>query len=145
MPELTNKVELLFKLGKAMSDYGQMLNDVTKYLKSVLADTDVELFRVMQEAASGADGWSLNRQDNEYAAKRRAMISVLNDLNDAARRYEAIKERLIHLIENKSANGDCQKARASLERLAEALESYYGVQLLEIAVDDDDHNNQKTL
>lgn len=144
MPRLINNASKLIKLGEAMSDYGQMLDAATRGIKRILEDTDAELLRAMREAADGTDGWNLNPQENEYIAKRRAMVNALNDLNDAAKRYEAVKERIIHLIKNKSTNGDCQKAKASLEKLAEVLESYYGVQLLEVTVEED-ASTQKVL
>ena len=59
------------------------------------------------------------------------MVELLGQLEAAARRYREARDNLLPVTSNDAGSEDCFAARASLERLAEALEEYYGVRLLE--------------
>ena len=61
------------------------------------------------------------------------MTKLLRQLEAAAGRYREARDNLLSITSNGAGSEDCFAARASLERLAGALEAYYGVRLLEDA------------
>ena len=131
MVESGNRAAELLELGKAMSDYGQILDQAVSSAHRIIEEVDASVARAMQDAADGAGGWGLDRESEDYQAKRRAMAEVLRQLEAAAGRYREERDNLLSVTSNDAGSEDCFAARASLERLAEALEAYYGVRLLE--------------
>lgn len=131
MVESENRAAELLELGKAMSDYGQILDQAVSSAHRIIEEVDASVARAMQDAADGAGGWGLDRESEDYQAKRRAMAELLRQLEAAAGRYREARDNLLSVTSNDAGSEDCFAARASLERLAGALEAYYGVQLLE--------------
>lgn len=131
MVEPGNRAAELLELGKVMSDYGQILDQAVSSAHRIIEEVDASVARAMQDAADGAGGWGLDRESEDYQAKRRAMAELLRQLEAAAGRYREARDNLLSVTSNDAGSEDCFAARASLERLAEALEAYYGVRLLE--------------
>lgn len=131
MPGFTANTSKLLELGEAMSNYAQMLDGTTREIKKILVNTDSELIRTLQVVENYMNGWNLDCQESEFSTRKNAFAYTLNDLKQAAKQYEVVKEELLYLIGATSSESDCERARVSLGKLAEALESYYGVQLLE--------------
>lgn len=121
----------LLELGKAMSDYGQVLDQGVSRAHRIIEEADASVAKAMREAADGAGGWGLDRESEDYQAKRRAIAESLVQLEAAAKRYWRARDNLLSIMSNGAGSEDCFAARSSLERLAGALEAYYGVQLLE--------------
>lgn len=133
MAESGNRAAELLELGKAMSDYGQILDQTVSSAHRIIEEVDASVARAMQDAADGAGGWSLDRKSEDYQVKRRAMTELLRQLEAGARRYWEARDNFLSVTSNDAGSEDCFAARASLERLAGALEAYYGVRLLEDA------------
>ena len=131
MAESGNRAAELRELGKAMSDYGQILNQTVSGVYRIIEEVDASVAWAMQDAADGAGGWGLDRESEDYQAKRRAMADLLRQLEVAAKRYREARDNLLSVTTNDAGSEECFAAHASLERLAGALEAYYGVQLLE--------------
>ena len=131
MAESGNRAAELLELGKAMSDYGQILDQTVSSAHRIIEEVDASIAWAMQDAADGTGGWGLDRESEDYQAKRRAMVELLGQLEAAARRYREARDNLLPVTSNDAGSEDCFAARAPLERLAEALEEYYGVRLLE--------------
>lgn len=143
MAELLYNAAKLLELGQAMSEYGQTLNASIRCIHQLIQEADAEISHEMNAAAGGVGGWGLDSNAQTYEQDRRRLIEQLDLLRSKAREYEAARDSLLHLMA--SSNGDdAQNAKTSLKRLAEALEGYYGVQLLEIG-DDADDATQKVL
>lgn len=133
MAESGNRAAELRELGKAMSDYGQILDQTVSSAHQIIEEVDADVAWAMQDAVDGAGGWGLDRESEDYQAKRRAMTKLLRQLEAAAGRYREARDNLLPITSNGAGSEDCFAARASLERLAGALEAYYGVRLLEDA------------
>lgn len=133
MAESGNKAAELLELGKAMSDYGQILDQAVSNAHRIIEEVDASVTKAIQDAADGAGGWGLDRESEDYQAQRRAMTKLLRQLEAAAGRYREARDNLLSITSNGAGSEDCFAARASLERLAGALEAYYGVRLLEDA------------
>ena len=131
MAESGNRAAELLELGKAMSDYGQILDQTVSSAHRIIEEVDAGVAWAMQDATDGAGGWGLDRESEDYQAKRRAMIKFLRQLEAAVGRYREARDNLLSITSNGTGSEDCFAARASLERLAGALEAYYGVRLLE--------------
>lgn len=131
MAESGNRAAELRELGQAMFDYGQILNQTVSSAHRIIEEVDASVAWAMQDAADGAEGWGLDRESEDYQAKRRAMVELLRQLEAAAGRYREARDNLLAVTSNDAGSEDCFAARASLERLAKALEEYYGVRLLE--------------
>lgn len=131
MRESGNRAAELLELGKAMSDYGQILDQTVSNAHRIIEEVDESVTKAMQDAADGAGGWGLDRGSEDYQAQRRAMVESLGQLEAAARRYRETRDNFLSATSNDAGSEGCFAARASLERLAGALEAYYGVQLLE--------------
>lgn len=133
MAESGNRAAELLELGKAMSDYGQILDQTVSSAYRIIEEVDASVAKAMQEAADGAGGWGLDRESENYSAERKAMAESLRQLEVAVGRYREARDNFLSAASNEAGSEDCFAARSSLERLAGALEAYYGVRLLEDA------------
>lgn len=133
MVESENRAAELLELGKAMSDYGQILDQTVSSAHRIIEEADANVARAMQEAADGAGGWGLDRESENYPAERKAMAESLRRLEMAEGRYREARDNFLSAASDEAGSADCLAARSSLERLAGALEAYYGVRLLEDA------------
>ena len=51
----------LLELGKAMSDYGQVLDQGVSRAHRIIEEADASVAKAMREAVDGAGGWGLDR------------------------------------------------------------------------------------
>ncbi len=131
MAESRNIAAELYELGRAISDYGATLTQIVTKAYRIVEDIDAELDRAMKSAADMANGWGLDRESADYQVQRQAMAELYRQLEAASQKYREARYEFLSATSNGAGAHDCFKARSSLERLASALEAYFGVQLLE--------------
>lgn len=130
MAELIKSARAIYELGRAMTDFDQVLDVVTRRVHQIINETDMRVARSICDAADGLNGWELNQDSENYEERRRMLATALEQLMAAAQRYKDVRDQFLSVATSSGADDECTAARWSLERLAEALEAYYGVRLL---------------
>lgn len=131
MADLSNNVSKLRELSQAMSEYGQTLSLAVSRAHQIIEQVDYCVMKSVNDATEGANGWGLDREDENYSEKRRAMVALLQELEASSHRYNNARDKFLSVSLAGAGSSDCFAARASLEKLAAALEEYCGVNLFD--------------
>ncbi len=129
MADIPQDGSALYALSLAIAEYEEMLSGLHRDFSNISYEADADVAMIRQKFNDRACGFGLDCTDEDYQEQRRSWERGAQDFEGKARRYELAKLKVIRAFIAGSSEEDCESMRGKLEHLAEALDSYYGVQL----------------